>query len=392
MFFMTPNFVLSFAAFGPVHLSLAIIFGGLVAGSLVYCVLAIRAGQAYLRARTDPSPAMPFITVMKPLAGAEEGLRENLRSFFEQDYPEYEVLLAVASPDDPAALIAREVMAEHPKTHSRLIISGEASTPNRKVHSLRAMFAVARYDILLMADSDVRTGPDLLRVVSAEMDSPGVALVTCPYRASAGTSIWTAMEAIGLNTEFLAQILVARMLGGMDFALGPVLAIRREALDAIGGFAELQNYLAEDFVMGNRVARLGGKVTLSSFIIEHRMGAQPFAVNMGHRLRWARSTRRSRPWGYLGQVFTNPIPLALLLVAVIPRAWPTLIAVLILRFWVAWFTSQRVLRDPLTRDYWYLVPFQDLGSFLVWIGGFAGSKIVWRGKRLTVLRDGRFSA
>lgn len=369
---------------------LSFFLGALLLGSLVYCVLALWAARDYKRARAAPSPTMPFISVMKPLSGDEPGLRDNLRSFFEQDYPEYEVLLAVSSLDDAAARIAREVMAEYPLTHSRLVVSGEAPTPNRKVQSLRAMLADTRYDVLLMADSDVRVGSDLLRVVAAEIEGPGVGLVTCPYRASAGNSIWTATEAIGMNTEFLAQILVARRLGGMDFALGPTLAIRRQALEAIGGFDDLQHYLAEDFVMGNRVARLGGKVILSSFVVEHRLGTQSFRQNFRHRLRWARSTRRSRPWGYVGQIFTNPIPLALLFVATAPRMWPALIVALSLRAAVAWVTAERILRDPLTRDYWYLAPIQDIASFFIWFGGFYGTAIEWRGKRIRILRDGKF--
>ncbi len=362
----------------------------LLACSLVYCLLAVRAVQVYLRRRAEPSASMPFITVMKPLAGAEEGLYENLRSFFEQDYPEFEVLFAVERPDDPAVAIARQVMAEYPRTHSQLLISGEPITPNRKVHSLQAMAAEARYDILVMADSDVRAGSDLLRVLSAEMGQQGVSLVTCPYRASAGPSIWTATEAIGLNTEFLSQVLVARMLGGMDFALGPTLAIRKRTLEAIGGFEELGHYLAEDFMMGKRAAAIGARVVLSSFIVEHRLGSQTFLANFAHRLRWARSTRRSRPWGYRGQILTNPIPLACILLALFPRAWPIFILALVLRAWMAWGASQRVLRDPLTRDYWYLIPFQDFASFLVWIGGFWGSRMEWRGKPIRVLPDGRF--
>ena len=371
---------------------LTVLLSLLLAGSLVYCVLALRAVAVYKRQRYQPSRELPFISVMRPLAGAEEGLRENLASFFEQDYPEFELIFGVASPDDPAVAIARQVMAEHPRTSSRLLIAGESPTPNRKVQSLRVMSEAARYSIFLMADSDVRAGADLLRVVGSEMRSPGVALVTCPYRASGGPSAWSAMEAIGLNTEFLAQILVARMLGGMDFALGPTLAIRREALDAIGGFDELRQYLAEDFVMGNRTAAKGMKVLLSSFVVEHRLGSQGFVSNFSHRLRWARSTRRSRPWGYAGQLFTNSLPLALLLVAVRPVAWPALVATVAIRAAVAVATSQWVLRDPLTRALWWLVPIQDVASFIVWIGGFFGSHITWRGKRLKVLSDGRFES
>jgi len=335
---------------------------------------------------------MPFISVLKPLAGAEEGLRENLISFFEQDYPEFEVRLGVADADDPAVPIAREIMALHPETPSTLVVSGEAPTPNRKVNSLRAVAAEARYDVLVMADSDVRVSPDLLRVIASELADPAVQVVTCPYRASAGLSIWTALEAVGLNTEFLARVLVAQMLRPMDFALGPTLAIRREALAAIGGFDELQNYLAEDFVIGNRIAKLGGRVVLSRFIVEHRLGEQPFSANFAHRLRWARSTRRSRPWGYLGEIFTHPIPLALLLVAMAPRLWPLFVLSAIVRFWAAYATSQKVLHDPLMRDLWYLIPVQDVLSFLAWVGGFWGSSIRWRGKKFHLLASGRFGS
>jgi ceramide glucosyltransferase len=172
-----------------------------------------------------------------PLAGAEEGLRENLRGFFEQDYPEFEMLFGVADADHAAVRIAQERMALYPHTPSRLVVSGDAPTPNRKVHNLRAMTEEARYDVLVMADSDVRVSSDLLRLIASEMLDPAVQVVTtCPYRASAGPSTWTTLEAIGLKTEFLARVLMAQMVGPMDFALGPTLAIRRQALTAIGRF------------------------------------------------------------------------------------------------------------------------------------------------------------
>ena len=360
----------------------------LVCGSLVYCGLAVLASARYRGRRPQPSREMPFVSILKPLAGAEEGLRENLVSFFEQDYPEFEVLLGVAEADDAAVSVAREIMNLYPQTHSALVISGEAPTPNRKVQSLRAMTAEARYDVLVMADSDIRVNPDLLRVIAAEMADLSVQVVTCPYRASAGLSIWTALEAIGLNTEFLARVLVAQTLSPMDFALGPTLAIRRDALTAIGGFDELQNYLAEDFVIGNRVARLGGRVVLSRFVVEHRLGTHSFAASFAHRLRWARSTRRSRPWGYLGEIFTHPIPLALLLLTVAPFLWPLAALSLLARFWAAHATSQRVLHDPLTRDLWYLIPLQDVLSFMVWIGAFWARAFGGGGGRSTSGRAG----
>lgn len=369
----------------------AVVSAALLAGSLAYCVLALIAVASYRRQRPQSFANLPYISVLKPLHGYEEGLEQNLRTFFEQDYPEFEVLFAVSSPDDPAAVIARTVMQEHPKTSSRLIVSGAAPTPNRKVHSLRAMAEHAKYDVLLMADSDVRAGSDLLRVVGSEIAQANVGAVFCPYRASAGRSFWTVLEALGMNTEFMPQILLARFLRGLDFALGPTLAVRREALERIGGFDHLQRYLAEDFVIGNRIAKSGGAVALSSYVIEHRLGAQSLADSMRHRLRWARSTRRSRPLGYLGQVFTNPLPLALLFVGLVPAFWPALFLAVALRSWVAWSTSRSALRDPLTSEAWVLLPLQDLVSFAVWIGGFFGTSIIWRGEKIRILRDGRFA-
>ena len=190
---------------------------------------------------------------------------------------------------------------------------------------------------------------------------PALGLATCPYRAAPGRSFWSVLEAVGLNTEFIAGVLVARMMEGMKFALGPTIAARRETLERIGGFDGVKDYLAEDFVMGKLAAETGYKVILSSYVIEHRIGSQPFRANMRHRLRWNRSTRRSRPWGYAGQVFTNPLPLALILWAVAPGWWPMVAAAVALRAAVAWAMAA-VLGDELARRRWYLVPRPGRGE------------------------------
>jgi ceramide glucosyltransferase len=279
-------------------------------------------------------------------------------------------------------------MAEFPLTPSRLLTVGESPGPNAKVFSLGRMIETARHEIVVMADSDTRVDGEFLRVIAAEMSDSGVGLVTCPYVAVAGRSFWSGLEAIGLNTEFLSGVLVARLLIGMDFALGPAIATRRSLLNHIGGFERLQNYLAEDFVMGNLMAASGHPVVLSSYRIEHRIGAQKLRPNLEHRLRWARSTRRSRPLGYIGQLFTNPLPLALLLIAVDPSWWPLAAGAFLFRLAAAWTVSDRVLRDPLTLRQWLLVPLQDLTSFVVWLSGFFGRTVTWRGRRYDVRQDG----
>ena len=243
---------------------------------------------------------------------------------------------------------------------ARLIVTGEPPYPNAKVFSLDRMLPASRFDLIVMSDSDIRVTPDMLATIAAEFADEGVGMATCPYRAVPGRSVWSALEAVGLNTEFLGGVLVARMLDGMKFALGPTIAARREVLGRIGGFDAVKDFLAEDFVMGKLAAERGAGVILSSYAIEHRIGAQGFAANLRHRLRWCRSTRRSRPWGYVGQIFTNPLPLALGLWAAKPEWWPMVLATAVLRAAAAWATVEHVLRDRLTRRRWWLIPLQDM--------------------------------
>jgi len=177
---------------------------------------------------------------------------------------------------------------------------------------------------------------------------------------------------------------------GMRFALGPTIAARRQTLADIGGFDAVKDYLSEDFVIGKLAAEKGWQVVLSSYVIEHHIGSQPLGANLRHRLRWNRGTRRSRPWGYVGQVFTNPLPLALLLCALKPAWWPVLAVTAVLRAADAWATAERILRDPLTRGLWWLVPLADVTGFLLWLAAFYGNTIVWRGRKYELLRDGTF--
>ncbi|HTS25418.1 MAG TPA: glycosyltransferase, partial [Bryobacteraceae bacterium] len=244
--------------------------------------------------------------------------------------------------------------------------------------------------LLVMADSDTQVSPAMLQTIAAEFQDPRLGLATCPYRAVPGRSFWSTLEAVGLNTEFISGVLVARMLDGMKFALGPTIAARRETLERIGGFDAVKDYLAEDFVMGKLAAERGFGVILSSYVIDHRIGAQPFVANLKHRLRWNRSTRRSRPWGYVGQVFTNPLPPALLLWSVEPSWWPLVLVAVVFRLAAGWATAGHALRDPLVRRWWWLVPVQDMAGFLVWAGGFFGNTILWRGRKYYLLPDGRF--
>jgi ceramide glucosyltransferase len=365
----------------------AIAFGCILAGSMVYCVLTVIAARSYLAQRIPAARDLPPISVLKPLAGVDEGLETNLRSFFEQDHPAFELLFAVREHNDAAIPVVQALQEQFPARASRLLVTGEPPYANAKVFSLDRMLAEARHDLLVMSDSDIRVAPGFLTSLAAEFTDLNIALATCPYRAVAGESLWSKLEAEGMNTEFLAGMVVARMIEGVRFAVGPTLAARKTVLEKIGGFHILKDYLAEDFVLGKFAAEAGFGVILSRNVVEHRIGSEPWRTNATHRLRWVRSTRRSRPLGYIGQIFTYPLPLALIFCSLAPRWWPALLAAAALRALAAWSTSTWILR---TRPRWSLLIVQDILSFGFWLAGFFGNTVVWRGRRYYLYSDGRF--
>jgi len=356
-------------------------------GALVYSTLTIVAAKRYLAVRPAPLEKAEPISILKPLSGLDLDLESNLRTVFEQDYPSFEILFAIRSADDPAAEVVRRLQQAFPGVPSRLVITGEPPYPNTKVYSLDRMLAGAANDLVVMSDSDVRVTPAMLRIIAAEFQDSRLGVATCPYRAVPGPSVWSRLEATGMNTDFWGSALVAGMLEGVRFAVGPTIAARRRMLRSTGGLDRVKDYLAEDFVLGKFAAESGQGVILSSYVIEHHIGSATLRASLAHRLRWARSTRRSRPAGYVGQLFTMPLPLALLVVAANPAWWPVLPLTFFVRALAAHSISWRVLR---VRINWLLLPLEDLLGFCFWIAGFFGNTILWRGRRYRLSSDGRF--
>ena len=247
------------------------------------------------------------------------------------------------------------------------------------------MLDESRFDLIAMCDSDVRVGPDFCHRLSDEFSSRSLGLVTCPYRAIAGDTIWSQLEAVGMNTDFHAGLLTAVMMEGTKFAVGPTIVARKSVLQALGGMQRVKDYLAEDYMLGRLAAGLGCGVRLSSYVVEHRIGSERMLDNFVHRIRWARSSRRSRPWGYVGQFFTHPFPISLGVFCLYPHDWGLLLFTLLLRGGTAWIVSKRILK---TNVRWALLPIQDLLGFGFWIAGFFGKSIQWRGQRYTLKRDG----
>lgn len=368
-----------------------IVLAILVAGSLVYCLLTIIAALSHLGQanRVDqPHPAPP-ISVLKPLAGVEDGLRDNLISFFEQDYPAFELIFAVRHATDPAYALAASLISQYPTVSCRLLLTAEPPYPNAKVYSLSMMTAAAANDVLVMSDSDILVNRSFLRQVATEIAADEYDLATCPYRANPGNTIWSRLEALGMNTEFWGGVLVAKLVEGVRFTIGPTVVARRNVLEAIP-WSSLSGYLAEDFVLGQRAAGIGFRVALSQVVVEHRLSGESMKQNLAHRLRWARSTRRSRPAGYVGQLFTYPVPLALLLTVASPRFWPALAVTVVARMLAAYAVAHRVLGAELGLSGWFLLPLQDTLGFAFWLAGFSGNHIDWRGRRYRLNKDGTF--
>jgi ceramide glucosyltransferase len=367
--------------------ALAAILLVVLAGTLVYSILSIVAALRYLAVRPARLRFSEPISILKPLAGLDLGLESNLRTFFEQDYPEFEILFAVRDASDPAAEVVTRLQREYPQISSRMVITGEPPYPNAKVYSLEQMSAAAANDLLVMSDSDTRVTPDLLRTVASEFQDSRVGVATCPYRAVPGKSLWSRIEATGMNTDFWGSALVARMLEGMRFAVGPTIVARRQVLQSIGGLNRLKDYLAEDFVLGKFAAEAGHRVILSSYVIEHHIGNATLLQSIAHRLRWTRSTRRSRAAGYVGQVFTMPLPVVLLVCLAAPSWWTVLPLAIVVRALAAYTVSARVLH---ARINWFFLLSEDLIGFCFWIGGFFGNTILWRGHCYRLHPDGRF--
>ncbi len=330
--------------------------------------------------------------MLKPVAGAEPGLAANIESFFDLDYPRFELLFAARDSDDPALTAARSLGTGHPEVRWATLAAGEPTCPNAKVHSLAAMTQAATGEVLVVSDSDIRVAPSLLCDLADEFADPAVGAVTCPYRAVPGSSPWSLLEAIGMNTEFWGGVLVAQYLAPMDFAVGPTMAVRRSCLEEAGGWEAFKDFLAEDFQLGRAVRRSGREVRLSTHVVDHRIGSQGLAENLSHRLRWRRSTKRSRPAGYWGEVFTNPLPWALALPPAASWAewsWWVFACCAALRAAAAIAVSRLALKDSLVADRWWLVPVQDVLSLGVWVAGLFGSRVRWRDREYELTQDGR---
>jgi ceramide glucosyltransferase len=341
------------------------------------------------RARTLPG-YVPPVSLLKPVRGADESTYENFESFCKVDYPEFEILFCVNDLSDPAVPLIRKLMESFPQRQIRLFSDAPQLGSNRKVNNLALIAREARHEVLVQSDGDVRVGRNYLREVAAPFADASVGVVSCFYRAIAARNFGAEIEAVGAASDFFAGALVADWTEGVTFALGASVATTKSWLKKIGGYEGLANVLADDYEIGNRIHKAGGRVLLSReavWTIYPALGLQGF---WEHQVRWARTVRIVRPASYFGLLFTQGLPWTLLAMIVAPTgavAAAYLLAYLVIRLMMAWTVGVWGIKDDVLRRRIWLVPARDLIYFAVWVAGFLSRRVWWGGTQFEV-RDG----
>ncbi len=374
--------------------------------SSIYYLLCLWSAASFLRERKAANEAfterrgagasqdLAPVSILKPLKGTDPEIYESFRSHCLQDYSEYEIIFGVNDPNDPAIDSVKELQREFPDRRIQLVVSPQILGANVKVSNLAQMLGEARYDLLIINDSDIRVQPDYLRRVTAPLADSRVGLVTCLYRGVAGATLGSQLEALGISTDFCASVLAARQVErGIRFGLGSTLAFRRAELEKIGGFASFVDYLADDYELGKRIAGLGLSVKLSEVVVETYLPSYGLREFFAHQLRWARGVRDARAGGYFGLVFTFGLLWALLAVAASGGAlWAccVLLFTLLIRLAVGLSVGWSVLEDRQVLKYAWLIPLRDLVAVVVWIASLGGHSVTWRGDRFK-LKKGKLT-
>ena len=365
-------------------------------GALAYYALCLWGAVRFLNERdvVTAEAYTPPVSILKPLKGADPDMFEAFRSHCQQDYPEYEIVFGVADLSDPAADAVRKLQQEFPQHILKLVQCSPDAGSNRKVATLREMLPHARYRHIVVNDSDIRVAPNYLKEVMRPMHDSRVGMVTALYRAGAGQTLGSKLEALGIATDFMGGVLSARIIeGGLHFGLGSTLAVPQDVLGKIGGFTPLLDYLADDYELGARISQAGFQVALSRTIVETHLPDYSFHSFWSHQLRWARTIRDKRKAGYFGVLFTFGVPWALFaLLASVGSWWAWLLFAVVLgaRYALAITLSFAVLVDRDGLKNLWLVPLRDVVALAVWFWSYAGDEVEWRGETFR-LKDGKLT-
>jgi len=365
----------------------------LAAAPLVYYTLATCVALKFFRrerVRRLGSYA-PSASVIKPVRGVDFGSYENFTSFCQQDYPDYEILFAVNDDRDPALPLIQRISQEFPERSIRVLVGAVNLGANRKVNKLARLAQEAKYNVLVLSDGDVRVGPNYLREVVAPLVDRKIGAVTSFYRAVSEKNIWAEMEAVGASSDFFAGVLMADWTEGIRFALGASIATTKEWVRKIGGFEAIAAALADDYELGNRIAKAGGEIVLSREAVWTMYPAQTARGFWDHQVRWARTVRLCRPLSYLGLLLTQGLPWMLLAVLIAPSrvvAAGYVLGYLVLRFAMSWTVGIWGVGDEVLHRKIWLVPLRDAIHFVVWLASFGSNRIKWGGTEYAI-RNGQ---
>lgn len=376
--------------------------------SSIYCGMVMVAATRFgLRKRQDeriPPDFTPAVSMLKPLHGTEPGMERNIETFFEQRYPgKFELLFCARHETDEGLRMARRVGERYPRVDARFLTCGEPMPKfhNAKVFSLEKLDSVAKNDLLITSDADVRVDPEYLLRLVQNLRDPELGVASCVYLGTAyggaGASFPAKLDAVGKSVEMTSGVLVADMIEGTTFALGATMVTRKQSFRDAGGFAELGQFYADDFEIGNRLAKQGKHVKMATHVIKLMVQDTPFWLSFRNQLRWMQSTRRSRPWGHFGSGLTFATPFGLLgllwgLGVGRPVAGLAWLGAMVLNRWLQAGAILGVLGDP---DWWANVaiyPLRDLLGSLLWLGSYGGERFYYRGKVYKLKSGGRVEA
>jgi ceramide glucosyltransferase len=355
-----------------------------------YHLAATVALRRFVKAEPDAvSQSLPPVTVLKPLCGGEPCLLGNLKSFARQDYPRFQIVFGVREADDPALATVAALQGDHPELDMAVVVDPSLHGSNNKVSNLINMMAAARHDVLVISDSDVAVEPDHLKRVVTTLQRPGVGIATCLYTGRASDTPWSHLLAMGMNHAFVPAALVARALGRRDGCFGPTMALHRETLERMGGFAALADRLADDYDLGAAIRARGLTIAVVPGLIDIAVHEPDLSSLFHHELRWERTVALLAPLGHAATVMTQPLPFALLAALISPGGWAVLALAAAARLAVVRLqeTAMALAPAPLR-----LVLAREALSFAVFVAAAAGRSVIWRGSRFRVHRDGTLSA
>ncbi|MGH7952650.1 MAG: glycosyltransferase [Limisphaerales bacterium] len=372
------------------------IFAALAALSLALALWQWFAARKFaLHKRIADSNFSPDISILKPLKGCDATTAESLQSWFNQDYSgQTQILFGVTDINDPVCKIVEELLKKNPNCNGHLFICGDSIGANAKVSTLVQLERLAKHELILISDADVRVSRDFLANFVAPLRDPKIALVNCFYRLANPTTAAMQWEAVAVNADFWSQVLQSQSLKPLDFALGAAVLLRRAALAQIGGFAPLTNCLADDYQLGNRIAQKNYRIALCPVVVDCWNAPMNWCDVWKHQLRWARTIRVCQPFAYSFSILSNATfwPLLWLVVSLVSKktfcAPLAALVFLLIRIAIAQnlqrrFTPERKLISP-----FWLAPVKDLLQTMIWLCAFAGNTIVWRGREMKLRRDG----